>query len=92
MRIVELMSALQQGREERRKLLTRGERILAWSLTAAPTLLTIGGLVLLMLGKGTGHALAIGLLIAALFATAVPASPFLQARRRRRRSEATRRS
>lgn len=91
MRIVELMSALQRGRQERRKLLTRGERALGWSLAIAPNLLLIGGIVLLLRDKSADHGVGIVLLIAAPFAMAVPISPFLRARVRRRQARAARR-
>jgi hypothetical protein len=91
MGIVDLMSALQQGRDERCRLLTRGERVLAWSLTIAPTLLLLDGLVLLVWGEGAGHGVGIALLIVALLVMAVPISPFLRARVRRRAARAARR-
>jgi cytochrome b subunit of formate dehydrogenase len=91
MRLVELMKALRRGREARRRLLTRGERVFAWSLIVAPSLLVLGGVALLMWGKGASHGVGIALLIVALFAMAVPVSPLLGARVRRREARAARR-
>lgn len=88
---VDLMGALQRGREERRRLLTRGERVVGWSLTIEPNLLLLGGTVLLVWGGGAGHAVGIALLILALFVMAVPISPFLKARVRRREARNARR-
>ncbi len=83
---------MKRRREERRRLLTRGERAFAWSLTFAPSLLVLGGISLLVWGKGAGHGVGIALLIVALLLMAVPISPFLQARVRRRRVQGARRS
>jgi hypothetical protein len=84
-------SVLRQRREEQRKLLTRGERVFAWSFTLAPSLLVLGGIALLVGSKGTWHGLGIALLIAALLLMAFPISPFLRARVRRREARTARR-
>jgi hypothetical protein len=91
MGIRDVRSALKQRREERRRLLTKGERAIAWSLAFAPSLLVLGGIALLVWGKGAGHGVGIALLIVALLPMAVPISPFLQARVRRRKAQAARR-
>jgi hypothetical protein len=91
MGIRDVRSALKRRREERRRLLTRGERALAWSLAFAPSLLAVGGVALLVRGRGAGHGAGIVLLVVALFLMAVPISPFLQARVRRRKAQVARR-
>jgi Zn-dependent protease with chaperone function len=91
MRIRGMRSALKRGREERRRLLTRGERAFAWSLAVTPSLLVLGGITLLMWGRGAEHGVGIALLIVALLLMAVPISPFLRARVRRREARADRR-
>jgi hypothetical protein len=91
MGIRDVRSALKRRREERRRLLTRGERAFAWSLAVVPSLLVLGGIALLVWGKDAGHGVGIALLIVALLLMAVPISPFLQARVRRRKAQAARR-
>lgn len=91
MAIRDVRSAVKRRREERRRLLIRGERALAWTLAFAPSLLLLGGIALLVWGKGAGHGVGIALLIVALLLMAVPISPFLQARVRRRKGQAARR-
>lgn len=91
MRIRDVKSALRRGREERRRLLTRGERGFAWSVAVTPSLLVLGGIALLVWGKSAGHGVGIALLIVALLLMAVPISPFLRARVRRREARAARR-
>lgn len=90
MRVGEVRSALKRGRDERRRLLTRGERFVAWSLVIAPSFLVLGGVALLVRGEGAGHDVGIALLIVALLMKAVPASPLLRARVRRREARAAR--
>ena len=91
MRIRDVRGALKQRREERRRLLTRGERVFAWSFAFAPSLLVLGGIALLVWSKGAGHGVGIALLIAALLLMAFPISPFLRARVRRRETRTARR-
>ena len=90
MRLSEIRSGLRRGREERRRLLTRGERVFARSYTFLVSLLAPFGVVLLIWGSGAAHDVGIALLVVALFAMAVPISPFLRARVRRRESRAVR--
>jgi hypothetical protein len=87
MAIRDMRSALKRRREERRRLLTRGERTFAWTLAFAPSLLVVGGIALLLWGKGAGHGVGIALLVVTLLLMAVPISPFLQARVRRRKAQ-----
>jgi drug/metabolite transporter (DMT)-like permease len=91
MDIHDVRSALKRGREQRRGLLTGGERAFAWSLAVVPSLLALGGIALLVWGKGNGHGVGIALLIVALLLMAVPISPLLRARVRRREARAARR-
>ena len=72
-------------------MLTRGERAFAWTFAFAPSVLVLGGIALLVWGKGAGRGVGITLLIVALLLVAVPISPFLQARVRRREARAARR-
>lgn len=90
MRVRDVRSVLKQGREQRRRLLTRGERAVAWSLAVTPSLLVLGGVALLAWGKGAGHEVGIALLIVALLLMAVPISPFMRARVSRREARARR--
>jgi Zn-dependent protease with chaperone function len=91
MRLSDIRSGLRRGREERRRLLTRGEHVFAWSYTLLASLLAPVGVVLLIVGSGAGHDVGIALLVLGLLAMAVPISPFLRARVRRREARADRR-
>jgi hypothetical protein len=75
-------------REVRRKRLTRGERILGWTLALGPSVLVVVAVALLL----SDHARTIGiaLLIVALVVMAVPISPLLGAKVRRREARAGR--
>jgi Zn-dependent protease with chaperone function len=50
----------------------------------------LGGVALLVWGKGAGRGVGIALLIVALLVVAIPISPFLRARIRRREARAAR--
>jgi hypothetical protein len=91
MRLSDVRSGLRRGREGRRRLLTRGERAFACSYTLLASLLAPIGVVLLIMGSGTAHGVGIALLVLGLLAMAVPISPFLRARVRRRKAQADRR-
>lgn len=82
-RLGDIRSGLRQGREERRRLLTRGERVFAWSYTMLVSLLAPAGVVLLVFDNGAARGVGIALLVLALLGMAVPISPFLRARVRR---------
>jgi hypothetical protein len=84
-------AALRRGREERRRLLTRKERIFAWVLAFLPSLLGLLGAVLLIGGTGAAQAIGIALLALALATMAIPISPLLRVRVRRREARAGRR-
>ena len=86
----ELLAAMRRHREERRALLTRGERIVVTVWMAAAWVLPVGGVALLVYGSGGAHTAGIVLLGLALVIMAVPISPFLRARIRRREALETR--
>jgi hypothetical protein len=79
-----LRAGLRRSRETRRELLTRGERIVAWSLTLMSMVLAPAGVVILLSGDSSLRVVGITMLVLALFVMAVPISPILQARVRRR--------
>jgi len=84
--------ALKQAREEQRRQLTRGERILGWSLAILPGPLAVAGVALLVSGvRGAGRGVGIALLIVAVLVMAVPISPVMRAKVRRREARAARR-
>lgn len=64
--------------------LTRTERVVAWTLTVAPSLLLVGGVLLAVTSPGTGRAVGIALLVLGLIVAAVPISPILRRRVERR--------
>jgi hypothetical protein len=78
-----------RSREERREArkasrgqLTRGERIVGMLLALAPAALAVGGIIVLVNGSARG--VGIALLVLALGFMALPISPVLRARVRRR--------
>jgi hypothetical protein len=71
-------------------MLTRGERVFAWSYTVLSSLLIPLGVVLLLAGSGATHGIGIALLVIGLLTMAVPISPLLRARVRRREAQAGR--
>ena len=81
---------MRRNRDARRELLTSGERAVGWLLAFLPTLLTVGGLALLISAHGAARGVGIGLLILALILMAVPVSPLLRARVRRREARVKR--
>jgi hypothetical protein len=81
-------SNVRRLRERRRERLTRGERILGWSLALGPGVLVILAVVLLL--SDEARALGIALLIVALVGMAVPIAPLLGAKVRRREARAGR--
>jgi hypothetical protein len=84
------LSGLRHGREEQRRLLTRGERVFAWGYTLVASLLVPVGVALLIVGSGAAHGVGIALLVVGLLAMVVPISPFLRARVRRREARVDR--
>jgi hypothetical protein len=81
-------SNVRRLRERRRKRLTRGERILGWSLALGPGVLVILAVALLL--SDDARALGIALLIVALAGMAVPIAPLLGVKVRRRDARAGR--
>jgi hypothetical protein len=79
---------VRRHREERRRLLTRGERIFGWAFSVLPPPLVL--VAVLLMTHGASKAIGIGLLILSLVMAAVPASPILRARVRRREARARR--
>jgi hypothetical protein len=82
-------SNLKRNRRERRRLLTRGERIFAFGYLLLSALLTPLAIGLLVLGGGsTVRGIGIGLLLVTLVLYATPLSPILRAKvgKRERRS------
>lgn len=86
----DMRSGLRRGREERRRLLTPGERLFGWSYALLTSLLAPIGVVLLLVGGGAAHDVGIVLLVVALLAMVVPISPFLRMRVRRRHARSRR--
>jgi hypothetical protein len=92
MRVGEARRALRRARQEQRTQLTGGERIVGWSLAVLPGILAVVGVALLVSGvHGGGHAVGIALLILAVLVVAVPISPVMRAKARRREARAARR-
>jgi hypothetical protein len=89
-RLGDVRSGLKRGQEERRRVLTTGERVFAWSYTVLSSLLIPVGVVLLLAGNGATHGIGIALLAIGLLAMAVPISPLLRAKVRRREAQARR--
>jgi hypothetical protein len=69
-------------REERRKLLTRGERIFGWAFSVLPPPLVFVAVLLMV--NGVSKAIGIPLIIFGLLMAVIPVSPVLGARVRRR--------
>jgi hypothetical protein len=81
-RLNEVRSVMRRNREARRRLLTRGERMIGWGFAFLPPLLVFVGVV--VLANGAGKGLGIALLVVGLLLMLVPISPILRARVRRR--------
>jgi hypothetical protein len=72
-------------------MLTRGERVFMWGYTIFVSLLAPIGVGLLVWGSGSAHSVGIVLLFLSLVTMAVPISPFLRARVRRREGRTSQR-
>jgi hypothetical protein len=77
---------MSRHREERRKLLTRSERIFGWAFSVLPPPLVLIAVILMV--NGASKAIGIPLIILGLLMAVIPVSQILRARVRRR--EATR--
>jgi hypothetical protein len=84
-----LRESLKRNRAQTRKLLTPGERRFAYGYTLVSGLLPAVAIGLLVFGTSTTRAVGAGLLLFALVLMAVPISPFLRARVRRRERRAS---
>ena len=77
-------AGIRRRRRVRRELLTLGERIVAWTMVLLSAVLVPAGLIILLTVGPSLRPVGIALLVLALVVTAVPISPILQARVRRR--------
>lgn len=84
--VVSYWEKIQRTRAELRTQLTPGERLFAYSWLVLTMALPFAGAVLVGAGKGT-RAIGIGLLAAGLIFVAIPISPILKARIRRRQEK-----
>lgn len=82
--IGQLRAAMRRRRRVRRELLTLGERVFAWTMALFGVLAVLAGIVILLSGDSGLRVVGIVLLLVALVVMAVPISPILQARVRRR--------
>jgi hypothetical protein len=79
---------MRHNREARRRVLTRGERVVGWSFAFLPPMLVFIGVV--VLANGAVKGLGIALLVVGLLLALVPISPILRARVRGREERARR--
>jgi len=79
-----LRAGMRRRRRQRRELLTRGERVVAWTMVFLSAVLVPAGLIILLSGGSGLRPVGIALLVLALVVAAAPISPILQARVRRR--------
>lgn len=77
-------AGMRRRRRVRRELLTLGERIVAWTMVFLSAVLVPAGVIILLTAGSSLRPLGIALLVLALVVMAVPISPILQARVRRR--------
>lgn len=82
--IAHLRVATRRSRQARRELLTLGERMWLWTMLFLAVVALPAGLIVLLSGDSSLRLIGIALLILALVVMAVPVSPILQARVRRR--------
>jgi cytochrome b subunit of formate dehydrogenase len=79
-----LRARLRRSRQARRELLTCGERIVAWTMVFLSVVFAPAGVIILLWGDSSLRFAGIAMLVLALVVTAVPISPILQVRVRRR--------
>jgi len=79
-----LRARLRRSRQARRELLTRGERIFAWTMVFLSVVFAPAAVIILLSGDSSLRFMGIAMLVLALVVAAVPISPILQARVRRR--------
>ncbi len=79
-----LRAGLRSRRQARRKLLTLKELTVAWAKVLLSVVLIPAGVIVLLAGGSGLHGLGIVLLVLGLVVMAIPISPILQTRVRRR--------
>ncbi len=79
-----LRARMRRSRRARRELLTLGERVVTWAMVFLSAVLAPAGVIILLSGGSSLRSVGIALLVLALIVMAVPISPILQARVRRR--------
>jgi hypothetical protein len=79
-----LRAGMRRRRRARRELLTLGERMVAWMMVFLSAVLAPAGVIILLSAGSSLRPVGIALLVLALIVMAVPISPILQARVRRR--------
>jgi hypothetical protein len=79
-----LRAGMRRRRRQRREFLTLGERIVAWTMVLLSAVLVPVGLIILLSAGSSLRPVGIALLVLALVVMAVPISPILQVRVRRR--------
>lgn len=82
--IGQLRAGMRRSRRARRELLTLGERVFVWTMTLFGVVAVPAGIIILVSGDSGLRVVGIGLLLVVLVVMAVPVSPILQARVRRR--------
>jgi hypothetical protein len=82
-----LRVGMRRRRKVRRELLTLGERIVAWTTVFLSAVLVLAGVIILLSGDSSLRFVGIAMLVLALVVAAVPMSPILQARVRRRQRD-----
>lgn len=86
---VSIREKLRRSRAQLREQLTPRERMFFYGYTLVSTLLAPVAIGLLVFGSGSTRGVGIGLLLVALVVMAVPISPFMRARVRRRERRAS---
>jgi hypothetical protein len=80
-------AGIRRRRRARRELLTLTERIVVWTMVLLSAALAPAGLIILLTAGSGLRPVGIALLVLALVVMAVPISPILQARVRRRQRD-----
>jgi len=80
-------AGIRRGRRVRCELLTLGERVFAWTMLLLSVVLAPAGVIILISGDSSLRFVGIAMLVLALVVAAVPISPILQARVRRRQRD-----
>jgi len=82
-----LRAGMRRRRRGRRELLTLGERVVVWMMLFLSVVLAPAGVIILLSGDSSLRFVGIAMLVLALVVAAVPISPILQARVRRRQRD-----